>query len=295
MGGQSSKIDGRNGKKKHGVFETIQNLNDTMEEGQKLFRTISILVPQVKVAAKHLAYFTSFNSFVAAAGVTAELIQVYQGFQIIAELQGIRQQITAQTALQAPKLFAVNAHEYIILKMHEFKDVENHWFFLYHPDNDWHAAFFSRVRDAPLPSNFFGLSDNLDALCLLMRYLRAVLLKMTKKSGKGVVFHVLMPTYYPWHIEKPMKFAAVLQPLHLHGVTHQQQRLVALNLPGVDPDSIELDGVGVWKRSLSWPEKIFGRREERPRVLGVVSGKEAVPDVEVTEDMRRVYRRSRHS
>ncbi|KAF4633722.1 hypothetical protein G7Y89_g4392 [Cudoniella acicularis] len=294
MGAAPSKPGGGKGKSEHGLRGMFYNLDafgNMINEGRQTLGLIGDAAATVKVSARYVALFAGLNPFIAASGVLVQCIQVYKNSQIIEQLQAINRQMAAQTALDT-EAFATMVYNFIDLKASELRDSSKHWFFLYHPDNIWHPAFFSQVKNDPLPNNFFGLSDNLDALCLLMRYLRVVLRKISKRSGSRVVFHLLMPSYYSFNIPEPLAFADILKPLCLHGLTHQQRTLVALNLTGADLDT--LDNVGVCLAGPTWIQKnIFRQKEPTPRLLGDAS-EEAEDEVVVTRDMRRVYRKKKH-
>jgi hypothetical protein len=229
--------------------------------------------PTVKTMASYSVYFKGFRTFVNAAGVVARFIPVYQGYQIIGELKGIRQELVAQTGLDAPIKFATQVHMYIKDEARKTPYTNNgakHLFFVYHPDNDWHSYFNHLVEQHPLSSRFCGMSENLDSLCLWMRFLR-ILFSMERRDAMSkkeevVVFHLLIPAYRPFVIKEPLNFSDELQPLNIHGLINNTNPYVQINLPRVDPEILQ--GVGIWKKPQSWWP--WGGEDDIPRVLGGV-------------------------
>lgn len=255
---------------------------------QKVCDSAKSAMPPIKVMASQAMNLAKFYPFCVAVGVAVQCIQVYQGQQIIAALREVKQELAVQTGLDAPQKFATQVYDYINQKTKETaKYGKKHLFFLYHPDTDWHPPFSTMVESRPLPDTFYGMSENLDALCVWMRFIRIMFTK-TKELGKNTMFHILMPAYRPFVIEEPLVFSEVLQPLCIHGMIHNNMPYVQLNLPRADPD--KLDGVGIWKRRRSLLG--FFEKEYIPRVLGQVS-QEANESLFVENEIRRVRRRKR--
>lgn len=257
------------------VTDNADRLGETLD----VFR--NRVVPTVKTIASHSVYFAGFHTFVNAAGVVAQFIQVYQGHQIIGELKGIRQELVAQTGLDAPVKFATQVHMYIRNEARKTPYTNNgtkHLYFVYHPDTDWHPYFNHLVEQHPLSSRFYGMSENLDALCLWMRFLR-ILFSMERRDAMSkreevIVFHLLIPAYRPFVIEEPLDFSDELQPLCIHGLINNINPYVHINLPWVDPEM--LHDVGIWKKPQGW--WFWKEEEDIPRVLGdfPASAEEAV-------------------
>ncbi|KAF2398333.1 hypothetical protein EJ06DRAFT_532085 [Trichodelitschia bisporula] len=222
------------------------NLKDNIKAIRDASGAIKHALPTVKIVASHAVFLANFNAFIGAAGVVAQFIQVYQGQQVITELRNIRQELAVQTALDAPEKFAKQVYKYVAMKAAETAGAQpRHFYFLYHPDTDWHPTFFELVENKPLPDSFYGMSENLDALCVWMRFVRVMLAKQ-RSWGREAVFVLLVPAYRPFHIQEPLDFAEVLHPLIIHGMIHNNEPFVRLNLPKQRKDL--LDGVGLWER-----------------------------------------------
>ncbi|OQV02847.1 hypothetical protein CLAIMM_07972 [Cladophialophora immunda] len=248
------------------VSKSLNQMPEVLNNAERLANVIQKAMPAVKILASHGKYLAGFQGYFVAAGLPAQFIQVFQGQQIIAELRGIRRELEAQTRLDAPEKFATQVYGYIdMMTKSTSKSSNKHLYFVYHPDTDWHPYFCKLVERKPTANTFFGMAENLDTLCIWMRYLRALFTK-SGEWGKDPVFHLLMPTYRQLHIEEPLAFAEALHPLCIHGFVHNGKCSVELNLHNADPDM--LDGIGIWKR----PPGLFGlfQPKEVPRVLGNV-------------------------
>lgn len=268
----------------------IGKLNQALSSVQGATDAIKRALPKIHITASQASYAASFTAFVSAAAVAVQFVQVYQGQQLIAELRKIREELVAQTGLDAPEKFAKQVYRYIDMKASGTKDSRReHLYFVYHPDNDWHPTFFTLVKSQPLPETFYGMSENLDALCVWMQFVRITFTK-TRKPRDQPVFHILIPGYRPFAIPEPLTFPEALQPLCIHGLINNCKPYVQMNLPGADEDM--LDGVGLWRKRQSWLG-VF-EKDKAPRQLGRIP-KDAEESVCVTEDMRRVYRRKRRS
>jgi hypothetical protein len=108
---------------------------------------------------------------------------------------------------------------------------EQHRFFVYHPDTDWYPSFRKLITRSPLPPYFVAKSDNLDQLCISMMLVREALIEDYGDAGKGIVFHLLIPAWYPFEILEPLHFPDELQPLQVEGLKHKGKPFVRFNLP----------------------------------------------------------------
>ncbi|KAF9767826.1 hypothetical protein IL306_014946 [Fusarium sp. DS 682] len=106
---------------------------------------------------------------------------------------------------------------------------DRHLYLLYHPDAEWHADFYDLLQDKPLPSNFLGFSDNLDALVAFVRFIR----KRLGKRADNAMFHLLIPSSRPIAIRDALEFPD-LGDLVIHGESHGGSNYVWVNLPTYD-------------------------------------------------------------
>ncbi|EAS36833.3 uncharacterized protein CIMG_02187 [Coccidioides immitis RS] len=256
----------------HKPRKRINNAMSTIvlsaESGSTILKGISAAAsafPTVKVLASLAAYGGALHPFIAAAGATAQFVSAYQNTQIAAVLRDIEQQLAVQNSLVAPGKFAKIVHAYIRSKAQETKDHEaNNYYFLYHPDTDWHALFYELVQHKePLPKNFYGMSDDLNGLCLWMRFIRRVI-KKTRQDQ--VTFHLLMPSYRFYDIQEPVEFDDTLKPLYLHCEKHNSMPYVRINVP--DSQRGMLRRVEVWERPAGVWEKVGLQKPPQRTVLG---------------------------
>ncbi|KAH7117100.1 hypothetical protein B0J11DRAFT_571532 [Dendryphion nanum] len=207
-------------------------------------------------------YATRFSQFLSLLGVMTQFVQVLQGDSALRNvLQDlgvkISREIEAQTGLKSPR-FAKQVHRFIHQRTQEMRqDDANHFFFVYHPDTDWNPEFFHRAQANPLPSNFLGMSSNLDTLCIWMLFIRSLLARSKIKGH----FHILIPAYRPLIIQDPVIFPPELYPLTIEGHIHDSIFQVWLNIRHV-PNDLTLRDVGnlaappsFWQE---WAEPIQG-------------------------------------
>ncbi|PGH08767.1 hypothetical protein AJ79_05866 [Helicocarpus griseus UAMH5409] len=210
-------------------------------------------IPSIQTCASSLAVFFKrknafdlFSVFLNGISVVAQFVEVLQGPSALEEIgQNIHRELEAQTGLTAPKTFAKQVHKVI---MHQtsllYEDGIPHFYFLYHPDTDWHGYFFDIVSQKPLPPNLLGVSENLDALCLWMIFLRQ---HLDRDNRRKVRFHLIIPAYRPMFIKDPLIFPDRLFPLTVQGLKHDSKEYVWFNLPTLndtDAYSLELKDVG---------------------------------------------------
>ncbi|KAL4931859.1 uncharacterized protein BDV17DRAFT_227441 [Aspergillus undulatus] len=191
-------------------------------------------IPTVKcflsALTKHLAqqnYLELISTFLMTMNTVATWVEVLQGNSALEHIgQKIHGELQAQTGLMAAKAFAEQVEKTI---RHEASDPD-HFYFLYHPDTDWHAEYFDRVKRERLPDNFLGLSANLDSIVVWMLFLRRHLAAKKKK----VRFHLIIPAYRPMLVREPLAFPHEVYPLSIKGFIHDSKPYVWFNLPTID-------------------------------------------------------------
>ncbi|KAF1952148.1 hypothetical protein CC80DRAFT_495484 [Byssothecium circinans] len=231
------------------VKDSIQAYNEYhsgRQMRQQLPAVMTLLENLVAEFGKH-NYATIFAQFLSLLGAMTHLVHVLQGDSA---LRGVLQDIgvkiagdiEAQTGLKSPR-FAKQVHRFIYQRTKEMHgDCADHFFFVYHPDTDWHPEFFSRVEADPLPTNFLGMSSNLDTLCIWMLFIRSLFTQ--SKIKRETYFHILIPTYRPLVIRDPIIFPAALYPLKIEGHIHNSIFRVWLNIPNSSEGNLELHDVG---------------------------------------------------
>jgi hypothetical protein len=233
-----------------------------------------------------MKYLAGFHTFLGVAGVAAQTVQIYQAQQMIMALRDIQAELAAHSSFMAPETFAKQVYRCIKTMAKDTRDSPEHFYFVYHPDNDWHGAFDELVENKPLPASYFGMSNCLDLLCVWMQFLRNSFAR-NGKWGKRAVFHLLVPAYHPLVIEEALEFSERLHPLRIHGLVNGGNRYVKMNLHDAKPNM--LDCIDIWRKPASiWPWSAPG--VEIPRVLGLPEDAE---DIVLGVDNRRVHRRRR--
>ncbi|EEQ91474.2 uncharacterized protein BDCG_06594 [Blastomyces dermatitidis ER-3] len=210
-------------------------------------------IPSIQTCAQSLAVFFKrknafdlFSAFLDGLRVVAQFVEVLQGRSALEEIgRDIHRELQAQTGLKAPKTFAKQVYKVIRHQtslLHE--DGVPHFYFLYHPDTDWHGYFFDIVSQNPLPPNLLGVSENLDALCLWMIFLRQ---HLDRDDNRRARFHLIIPAYRPMLIKDPLIFPDKLFPLTVQGLKHDSKEYVWFNLPTLNDThaySLDLKDVG---------------------------------------------------
>lgn len=255
------------------------HLHDAYHNGrqmrQKLPTIMTVLENLLKEIGKH-NYEQRFAQFLSLLGVAAHFVQILQGDAALRSvLQDIGVMIAgnleAQTGLKAPR-FAKKVHRFIHQRAKETRsDRAHHFFFVYHPDTDWHPEFFHRTETHPLPTNFLGMSSNLDALCVWMLFIRSML-ALSKNKKRRSHLHILIPAYRPLIIPDPILFPSELYPLTIEGHIHNSVPQAWLKIPDVPEHGLTLDDVGnlaappsFWKR---WAGAVTGATLFGTRLAG---------------------------
>lgn len=120
-----------------------------------------------------------------------------------------------------------------------------HFFYVWHPDNDWHPSFEECQAEDPLGPNFGGYHYELPTICLRMRADREALIATTDYGGTAV-FHLVTPCYQPLVVDTPFVFARELFPLVINGARHRGTDLVWLALgQRQETGTLELHQVGI--------------------------------------------------
>ncbi|KAF4502762.1 hypothetical protein FAGAP_987 [Fusarium agapanthi] len=182
---------------------------------------------------------TFISSFQAAATVAVPLIllDIAQSIKRIgASLDGIKDELAilniARVQGWAENGFGTYVHRFVRNEMAPVEGRtkgESHFFYVWNPDTDWYPDFERIQRQDPLGPNFGGYHHDLATICVRMRADRQALLATTEDNS-NVVFHLIIPTYYPIVIDTPIVFAAELFPLTITGSRHRGTDLVWFNL-----------------------------------------------------------------
>ncbi|KAJ5527352.1 hypothetical protein N7513_011511 [Penicillium frequentans] len=164
---------------------------------------------------------------------TAQAQRIIKALDVIADHLGDRNCIAVMGA-GGPEGLARPIYDFIKMKINKVDaaDRKNHRFFIYHDSNNWHHIFERITSENPLPSEFTNNPcDDLDHVCLFMREVRQKLLAKDEKRGKGIKFHLLIPSWSRLQVKEPLHFPEDLYPLQIDGMKHGGKNQVQLNLP----------------------------------------------------------------
>ncbi|EAW19830.1 uncharacterized protein NFIA_094500 [Aspergillus fischeri NRRL 181] len=164
---------------------------------------------------------------------TAQAQRMIKALDVIAEQLGDGNCIAVMGA-SGPDGFARPVYDLVRMKINKVNAAgrKNHRFFIYHNSNNWHQAFERLTSENPLPSEFINNPcDDLDHACLFMREVRQKLLAKDEKREKGIIFHLLIPSWSKLQIKEPLHFPEDLYPLQIEGLKHGGKNQVELNLP----------------------------------------------------------------
>ncbi|KAL8399415.1 hypothetical protein RB596_008012 [Gaeumannomyces avenae] len=225
--------------------------------------------------------FSSFGSIAAAGGIAFVAVKVLQGEaaleRIAQSLDGIHAAQQAQVALTAQRDFPAHVHEMVherVMQTSADPDMD-HWFFVWHPDNDWHPGFFRKLEERPIGPAFCGYTHQLDTAFAFMRAARrriAAKEAQARSRGKGrkpVRLHLLIPAYRHILILDPVRVPDDIGDFVMEGRIHDNRYLVVFNLPA-DHASRYTRDVGTYRTP---------PREQNiiERVVEVVMGADAPP------------------
>lgn len=191
-------------------------------------------------------------------------------------LMEIGDTIKAQTALQAQRDFPGHVYEFLehqIIKTRSKvlprrrpnffsrRVPENpasepeHYFFIYHPANDWQPKFFETLRKKAkqgiVLKRFMGLSENLHIICWWMKAIRDWI-HTHRPEQLQPEFHLLMPAYRSVFIVEKCTFPEELYPLAIEGQTDASGPYVQLNLMKEQSDDLSFSISRMLHRNLAF-------------------------------------------
>ncbi|KAM0417112.1 hypothetical protein ACHAPT_012888 [Fusarium lateritium] len=210
--------------------EQEPELNANQEVSLQPPPTVQTSVKAVNKVFRNSDWSSSLQQFLTALQLGPSAVHII--YESDLEKAGVQlsQDQETRTSLSTPAKFSAHVHKYLCRQSRTaFSDDMRHLYFLYHPDAEWHPDFYDLAQDKPLPDNFLGFSDNLDALVAWMMFIRQHL----GRRSDITMFHLLIPTYRPMFINNPLEFPD-LGALTIHGETHNSHNFVWLNLPTLE-------------------------------------------------------------
>ncbi|WAO93639.1 Hypothetical protein NCS54_01119100 [Fusarium falciforme] len=208
----------------HGIFKlgsAVTNVNDFVSKASGVADSVQNFIPEMQVMGKSLCdsvkIFGYFNMAATTIGIGANLVLTYQGIQalrlIAAKLDDISTSLAAQTALIAQRDFPQYVYTMIQDRLSQTADDPacDHWFFLFHPDNDWYPKFYHLLERKSLGPRFCGYTNQIDTVFIFMLAARqrieerAYRAKRKGRSFRHVRLHLLIPAYQPILIFEALK------------------------------------------------------------------------------------------
>lgn len=235
------------GKVAYNVSEVAGNLNDFIPRASKLADSIDQFIPSMQVMGQSLCdsikVFNYFNMIATSVGIGANLVLTYQGIQVLqlieTRLKEISTSLAAQTALIAQKDFPQYVYDMIRERLGQTSDDldRDHWFFLYHPDNDWYPKFYHFLEDKPLGRRFCGYTNQIDTVFVFMKAVRQRIKEKERRAReqgrpiRPVKLHLLIPAYQPILIVEALKIPEEIGDFIMEGRINSNREFVWLNLP----------------------------------------------------------------
>ncbi|KAI1436556.1 hypothetical protein GGR50DRAFT_229180 [Xylaria sp. CBS 124048] len=275
----------------------LNNANSLTSRAADIVDKVKEFTPSIQVMgasfADSIKIFAAFSSMATSAGIAANIVLTYQGVKALqlidARLKDMATSLAAQTALTAQRDFPQYVHNMIRERiMQTSADAEyQHWFFLYHPDNDWYPAFYHIMQEHPVGPEFCGYTNQIDTAFVFMLAVRRRILKREQRARRKekdrdirpIKMHLLIPAYQPVLILEALKIPEAIGDFVIEGRINSNRPFVWLNLP--DDQKHYVQDIGNFipppQGLASWAMSLFGLAQLPPklgerRVLGAGQG-----------------------
>ncbi|KAI5855004.1 hypothetical protein GGS23DRAFT_471437 [Durotheca rogersii] len=235
----------------HGLTQVgglMNQTSDFLPKAAKAAQAAEEFIPAMQVMGQSLCdsvkLFAHFSAVASAVGIGTNMIMTYQGVQalqlIAARLQDISDSLAAQAALMAQRDFPELVYYMIREQLSQTADDpdRDHWFFVYHPDNDWYPRFFHLVEERPLDPRFCGYTNQIDTAFVFMLAARNIIEKRTTqarrhggKPPRPTRIHLLIPAYQPILVAEALRIPDEIGDFVMEGRVHNTREFVWFNLP----------------------------------------------------------------
>ena len=278
------KVGGEVVSEAHKVASDVRELT---VKASKVADSIERFMPSIQVMGQSFCdsakIFSHFNIITTTVKIGAELVLVYQGVQALRlmndTLKTISTSLAAQTALKVQKEFSQYVYDMILERLDQTSDDPYfiHYFFVYHPDNDWYPKFYRLIIEAPLGSRFGGYTHQIDTVFMFMLATRNQINKEAREAQKRgrptlpIKLHLLIPAYQELLITEPLRIPEEIGDFVMEGRVHGGKEFVWLNLP--DDQQRYVQDIGLWHSPppgwMKWAKSKFEiSLSKEPRVLG---------------------------
>ncbi|KAL7623308.1 hypothetical protein AAE478_006989 [Parahypoxylon ruwenzoriense] len=286
----------------------LNNTNDFLPKATKAVEIAEEFIPAMQVMGQSLCdsvkIFANFSAAATAIGIGCNSILTYQGVQalqlIAARLEDISDSLRAQAALMAQRDFPELVYYMIREQLAQTSDDpdRDHWFFVFHPDNDWYPRFFHLVEERPLDPRFCGYTNQIDTAFIFMLAARNIIEKRNahaRRHGKPhrpTRLHLLIPAYQPILVAEALRIPEEIGDFVMEGRIHNTREFVWFNLP-MEQRRRYVKDIGHWAPPTQgwwdWAMSKFGLagtplRLGEPRVLGTRQQPLAIEDAPAGND-----------
>ncbi|KAH8896337.1 hypothetical protein GQ53DRAFT_640240 [Thozetella sp. PMI_491] len=235
------------------IVQTVQATLGTYKISVMADNAVSVagkaqeFIPSMQVMGKSFAnsakIFACFSSVATVAGIGMNVVVAYQGLQVLqlieGHLKGMAASLAAQTALAAQKSFPQYVHDMIrerVTQTSQDPD-SDHWFFVFHPDNDWYPGFYHLVEKKPIGPQFCGYTNQIDTAFVFMLAARRHIERKERRAReqgrptRPIKLHLLIPAYQPILISEALRIPEEIGEFVMEGRTNSNKEFVWLNLP----------------------------------------------------------------
>ncbi|KAK5659875.1 hypothetical protein OQA88_13338 [Cercophora sp. LCS_1] len=248
--------------------ETLSNINSLSTTlNSHVPATAALLenfLPTMQIMATSLCdilpLLTQFQIAATTSSIGLNLILTYQGISalhlIASKLENIHATLAAQTALLAQKDFASYVHDMLRERIGQTQSdtAVEHWFFIWHPDDDWYPRFYHLLEEKPVGPQFCGYTNQIDTVFVFMVAAR----RYCNEKGKKVRMHLLVPAYQPVLVAEALKIPEEIGDFVMEGRRNSDRELVWLHLPEEQMRRYT-QGIGRWAPEPgNWWEGVLG-------------------------------------
>ncbi|KAI1505085.1 hypothetical protein F5X99DRAFT_369478 [Biscogniauxia marginata] len=223
-------------------------VNELIPKAAQMAKQARHFIPSIQIVGRSLCdsakIVTSFSTIATTVGIGANAVLTYQGVQVLeliaARLKDINATLAAQTAMIAQKDFPGYVYDMLRERIGQTSGDPDcaHWFFVYHPDNDWYPKFYNLLESKPLGPEFCGYTNQIDtAFVFMLAARRRINEKARRKTSRygspnrPVRLHLLIPAYQPILIVEALKIPEEIGDFVMEGRINSNKEFVWLNLP----------------------------------------------------------------
>jgi len=208
--------------------ELIKTAKNALNAGTNLADTAQIFLGRAESCAQLLTAFTGFAAVASGICTIAKTLQGASAERHLAaigkemtvhlksmssEMKDINKGVQIGANMQYQTAFAQRVHDFVVLHSDRAAaSLQQEFFFVYHPSNEWHGAFNRLLKSTPIPA-LCGFTENLN---VLMTYLP----EFRKMVGPDVKIHILLPTAHLYVLPDVLTVPSSIGSLSMSGDLH---------------------------------------------------------------------------